>query len=411
MYIVRFRISFSQILLESEFCIRLGEDAHRTFKKRHAFRSNMREPVSRSRDAFATRFAKELPAGPPKEESSRGRKKKKEADSLFNSESDEEYLSALDAEEEAHVGRVNPVPTVTRMLNEGSDAMRKNSSSPHGANALGPALFTRPPPDPVMGRGARMKIRAELLREPQRPGGGGLQQEDHLRLRSSPAPSASDRDVQMRIWKQEAEADKSLPVLAGRMYDHSKYSAPPPPIQAAKRPGGSALLNRLRMKKAAKASSESDSAASVEKRTEDAAAAPKRDPRRRGRAAAASDLFLDQDPRGRAVREVGSVFEIDNLHPALSRLLQEHGVDAPKPLQRGMWPCLARSKSFVAIARQGGGKTVGFLIPLINRKYFGLSFGLKRSLKFCTASLSHLRTMLPESSSWPLPAKRPNHAT
>ena len=148
--------------------------------------------------------------------------------------------------------------------------------------------------------------------------------------------------------------------------------------------GGSALLNRLRMKKAAKASSESDSAsgnskAAVEKRTEDvAAAALKREPRRRGRqAAAVSDLFLDQDPRGRAVREVGSVFEIDNLHPALSRLLQEHGVDAPKPLQRGMWPCLARSKSFVAIARQGGGKTVGFLIPLINREYFGLSFGLQ----------------------------------
>ena len=28
-----------------------------------------------------------------------------------------------------------------------------------------------------------------------------------------------------------------------------------------------------------------------------------------------------------------------------------------------------------------------------------------------TASLSHLRTLLPESSSWPLPAKRPSHAT
>ena len=28
-----------------------------------------------------------------------------------------------------------------------------------------------------------------------------------------------------------------------------------------------------------------------------------------------------------------------------------------------------------------------------------------------TGSLSHLRTMLPESSSWPLPAQRPNHAT
>ena len=30
---------------------------------------------------------------------------------------------------------------------------------------------------------------------------------------------------------------------------------------------------------------------------------------------------------------------------------------------------------------------------------------------FTTASLSHLKTMLPESSSWPLPAKWPNHAT
>ena len=31
-----------------------------------------------------------------------------------------------------------------------------------------------------------------------------------------------------------------------------------------------------------------------------------------------------------------------------------------------MWPCLARCKSFVAIARQNGGKTVGFILPLIN---------------------------------------------
>ena len=136
-------MSFSQILLEGEFCIRLGEDAHRTFKKRHTFRSNMREPASRSKDAFATRFAKELPAGPPKESSREKKKKKeKEEDSLFNSESDEEYLSALDAEEEAHVGRVTPVPTVARQ-NEGSDALRKKSSNPHAANALGPALFTR----------------------------------------------------------------------------------------------------------------------------------------------------------------------------------------------------------------------------------------------------------------------------
>ena len=30
---------------------------------------------------------------------------------------------------------------------------------------------------------------------------------------------------------------------------------------------------------------------------------------------------------------------------------------------------------------------------------------------FITASLSHLRTILPESSSTPLPAKRPHHAT
>ena len=28
-----------------------------------------------------------------------------------------------------------------------------------------------------------------------------------------------------------------------------------------------------------------------------------------------------------------------------------------------------------------------------------------------TGSLSHLRKMLPESSSWPFPAKQPNHAT
>jgi superfamily II DNA/RNA helicase len=32
-----------------------------------------------------------------------------------------------------------------------------------------------------------------------------------------------------------------------------------------------------------------------------------------------------------------------------------------------MWPCVASSKSFVAIARRGGGKTMGYLIPLISR--------------------------------------------
>ena len=383
-------MSFSQILLEGEFCIRLGEDAHRTFKKRHTFRSNMREPASRSKDAFATRFAKELPAGPPKESSREKKKKKeKEEDSLFNSESDEEYLSALDAEEEAHVGRVTPAQgrdTGPKTAGKQSvdDTLRNKSSSPFTANTLGPVLFPRPPPDPVMGRGARMKIRAESLREPQRPG-GGLSHEDHLRIRSSPAPPASDRDV-LTCRSKQGEVDEFPQDLVGRLNDNLKYSAPPPPIQAAKISArGSALLNRLRMKKATKASSESDSAAGnaksgVEKRTEDAAAfALEREPRKRDRAAvaAASDLLLDQDPRGRAVREVGSVFEIDNLHPALSRLLQEHGVDAPKPLQRGMWPCLARGKSFVAIARQGGGKTVGFLLPLINREYSGLSSGLQ----------------------------------
>ena len=34
-----------------------------------------------------------------------------------------------------------------------------------------------------------------------------------------------------------------------------------------------------------------------------------------------------------------------------------------------------------------------------------------RCVCMCTASLSHLRTMLPESSSCPQPAQRPNHAT
>ena len=39
-----------------------------------------------------------------------------------------------------------------------------------------------------------------------------------------------------------------------------------------------------------------------------------------------------------------------------------------------------------------------------------LSIATKLRL-YCTASLSHLRTMLPESSSRPRPANRPNHAT
>ena len=37
---------------------------------------------------------------------------------------------------------------------------------------------------------------------------------------------------------------------------------------------------------------------------------------------------------------------------------------------------------------------------------------MKKTFLLCTTvSLSHLRTMLPESSSRPLPSKRPNHAT
>ena len=55
------------------------------------------------------------------------------------------------------------------------------------------------------------------------------------------------------------------------------------------------------------------------------------------------------------------------------------------------------------------------IVPAVEDRVFHIlleqSFFDINSTDFCTASLSHLRTMLPESSSRPLPAKRPNHAT
>ena len=49
-------------------------------------------------------------------------------------------------------------------------------------------------------------------------------------------------------------------------------------------------------------------------------------------------------------------------------------------------------------------------IGIGNVKEFGL-FMVSERERILTASLSHLRTMLPESSSCPQPAQRPNHAT
>jgi hypothetical protein len=47
------------------------------------------------------------------------------------------------------------------------------------------------------------------------------------------------------------------------------------------------------------------------------------------------NLVLDQDPSGRRVKQVESVFDIDDLNPAVVALLRNKGVSAPKTLQKG----------------------------------------------------------------------------
>ena len=317
----------------------MGEDAHRTFKKRHMIRSMIREPQTRSRDAFATRFAKEVPAGPiinKTKKKKRGDADADDPDNLFNSDSDEEYLSALDAEEEARNSPENTALAQRWNMNTGGQNdvgdTRKQASaaSPH-APVRPPGLYSRPPPDAAgMGRGARMKSRAG-----GGPGGGPLGEFpkwilERPDIRQSPAPWIHSHVIDFRGEPSKVKT----PNLAGMMKnDHCADIRTAPAAQQVTKSQGSALLNKLRTKKAAKASSESDSARE-EKRTEDVTAGDplprKREPKRDQEV---RDLLLDQDPRGRAVRAVKSVFEIDNLHPALSKFLQGHGVDAPKPLQ------------------------------------------------------------------------------
>ena len=67
--------------------------------------------------------------------------------------------------------------------------------------------------------------------------------------------------------------------------------------------------------------------------------------------------------------------------------------------------------------REGGKNTVACQIKRRQNRKEGRKEGrqrregAKRITLHITGSSSHLRTMLPESSSQPLPAKQPNHAT
>ena len=352
-----------KVLLEGEFCLFMGEDAHRTFKKRHMFKSNIREPQTRSRDAFATRFTKEVPAGPPP--SAEGKKgKKDDADTLFNSDSDEEYLSALDAENEAHIARNTSeenAALVQRFTvgHKGEGGAPHHGPRPHhGAQhhphvqphngpqphhdvqhphaAIGPGLYHRTPRDAGRGRGAGMKSRPESVKEPPRPG-GGLSHGEYPKWRSEKTaswvvPDGTDRGEPSKV-RTTHKPLQDLPEMK-----NCRHS---PVAQQVTKSSGSALLNKLRMKKAAKASSESDSACEVSSARKEAridSNVPvgdplpgKREPKKRDQEV--SDLLLHQDPRGRAVRPVNSVFDIDNLHPALAKFLKVQQVDAPKPLQ------------------------------------------------------------------------------
>ena len=240
----------------------MGEDAHRTFKKRHMIRSMIREPQTRSRDAFATRFAKEVPAGPilPINKTKKKKGGDDDPDNLFNSDSDEEYLSALDAEEEARNSPENTALAQRWNMNTGGQNdvgdTRKQASaaSPH-APVRPPGLYSRPPPDAAgMGRGARMKSRAG-----GGPGGGPLGELPKWITRDysqSPAPW-----IHSAVIDRRGEPSKvKTPNLAGMMKnDHCADIRTSPGAQQVTKSQGSALFDALRIKKAAKASSEAES--------------------------------------------------------------------------------------------------------------------------------------------------------
>ena len=236
----------------------------------------------------------------------------------------------------------------------------------------GPGLHYRTPKDVAIGRGrgARMKCRAESAQEIPRQGGveqDGIRapQDEYPKWRPEHAhPRAVSRCVPAGIDRGEPskavliapkpstnhqEAAKKSDLLVAKK--RPMEAGPSPAVQrTTKNPPSSVLLNKLRMKQAAKASLESDSTCdssssyyslescsdSRSKRQESLPAGDagppqlKREPKRDSEV---SDLLLDQDPRGRAVCPVKSVFDIENLHPALVRFLQGQEVDAPKPLQ------------------------------------------------------------------------------
>ena len=100
---------------------------------------------------------------------------------------------------------------------------------------------------------------------------------------------------------------------------------------------------------------------------------------------------LDSAPSNNVVDnlKVNSVHKINSVGGSNSEYLNRLVLENVRESDAGMYICFVTNSGFG---------------PLTYKSAY-----LKVSP--CTASMSHLRTLLPESSSWPLPAKWPNHAT
>ena len=77
---------------------------------------------------------------------------------------------------------------------------------------------------------------------------------------------------------------------------------------------------------------------------------------------------------------------------------------------RGWRPSRSRRRILSCLAMREAASAAGSVDGRESGTYLVLIMELQRRLHY-TASLSHLRTMLPESSSCPQPAQWPNHAT
>lgn len=83
-------------------------------------------------------------------------------------------------------------------------------------------------------------------------------------------------------------------------------------------------------------------------------------------ASQSNTLYVDHDPSGRTIRLRSHMDKLGNIHPSLLSYCRSDGISAATQLQSAMWPALLSRQSVVAVGSRKSGKTMGFVIPMLN---------------------------------------------